>query len=187
VALTIYPCLNPSGFDACTRYNRLGERPNNDVLRYELADGTVVDQMPTPRPFSGIHARDGGPVETRALIADIRDAAPPTAALDLHQDPYFGGSLGYAYYFGAPAPYIALMERTARLVPIARDREVDVGVISDAHGLIVLHDGSVSDWYWRRGARYVAVVETNTDTPMPTACAVNMVWIEGFIDLCAAA
>src|SRR4051812_33334486 len=36
VGLRIYPCLNPSGFTDGTRYNRSGEAPNNDFLRYEV-------------------------------------------------------------------------------------------------------------------------------------------------------
>jgi hypothetical protein len=35
VGLRIYPCINPSGFEAHIRYNLAGERPNNDFLRYE--------------------------------------------------------------------------------------------------------------------------------------------------------
>src|SRR5690349_25173586 len=38
VGLAIYPCVNPSGFDAHTRYNQSGEHPNNDFLRYVLPD-----------------------------------------------------------------------------------------------------------------------------------------------------
>ena len=36
------PCINPSGFEAHTRYNVTGERPNNDFLRYEIAPGPVA-------------------------------------------------------------------------------------------------------------------------------------------------
>src|SRR5580698_9486524 len=39
VGLLIYPCINPSGFEAHIRYNLSGERPNNDFLRYELSPG----------------------------------------------------------------------------------------------------------------------------------------------------
>ena len=40
IALAIYPCVNPSGFEAHTRYNVTGEHPNNDFLRYETTPGT---------------------------------------------------------------------------------------------------------------------------------------------------
>src|SRR5689334_19887684 len=30
----IFPCINPSGFEAGSRYNASGEKPNNDFLRY---------------------------------------------------------------------------------------------------------------------------------------------------------
>jgi len=186
VALTVYPCLNPSGFDACTRYNRLGERPNNDVLRYELADGSVVDELRAPRPFTGFHAQRGGPQETRALIAELERLPAPAAALDLHQDPYISGPLAYAYHFGATTPFLPLIAATEALLPIARGFEVDERLFSDENGLIVLHDASISDWFHRCGTPLVAVVETTTDTPLDVACAVNLLWIRGFIEAAAA-
>ncbi|MCA9516992.1 MAG: succinylglutamate desuccinylase/aspartoacylase family protein [Myxococcales bacterium] len=185
VGLRIYPCVNPSGFDAFTRYNRNGEKPNNDVLRYELADGTILDMMRTPRQYARIHAQRGGPAETRAIVDEILTVPTPVGALDLHQDPYFAGPLAYAYAFGDLEPYAGLMEMCEPLVHVAKDREVDDDVHADENGLVVLHDGSISDWFTRRGSKHVAVVETTTDTPMGLACAVNLVWVKGFIDLCA--
>ena len=186
VALAVYPCLNPSGFDACTRYNRDGERPNNDFIRYELADGRLIGEMPRPVPYTRIHVKHDGPAETRAIVAEFeRLAAPPAGALDLHQDPYFDGHLAYAYAFGDPAPYVALMTETERLLPVARSHEVDVATHADEHGLVYLHDGSITDYFVRRGTPYTAVVETTTDTDMAIACQVNLVWMRGFIDLCA--
>lgn len=185
VALRIYPCVNASGFDAFTRYNRLGEKPNNDCIRYELADGSIVDQLTGPDAFTAFHPQGGGPQETRALIADLRDLPLPGAALDLHQDPYIKGPLCYAYTFGPSAPFLPLMAACEGHVPIARSREVDVHVHADADGLIALHDCSVTDWLWRRGTPYTAALETTTDTPLAARDAVNLIWIRGFIELAA--
>lgn len=186
VSLVIYPCVNPSGFDAYTRYNRLGERPNNDALRYELADGRVVGELAAGAAFVRTHPHRGGPVETRALVTDLLTLPPPRAALDLHQDPYITGPLTYAYYFGDPSPYRALMAESAAHMAVARDRDVDVGVHTDADGLVVLHDGSVTDYFWRLGVPYAAVLETTTDADVAACDAINLIWLRGFIELCAA-
>ncbi|TNF27171.1 MAG: hypothetical protein EP329_19920 [Deltaproteobacteria bacterium] len=186
VALTVYPCLNPSGFDAFSRYNRNGERPNNWLIDYELPDGRVVGELRTVVPYTRTLLRTVGPAETLAILAELeRLPTAPIGALDLHQDPYFDGHLAYAYAFGDPAPYIALIAETERIVPIARSHEVDDHTFSDEHGLVYLHDGSITDYFVRRGTLYNAVVETTTDTDMTLACQVNRVWMRGFIDLCA--
>src|SRR5947208_9946111 len=68
VALAIYPCVNPSGFEAHTRYNVTGERPNNDFLRYETKPGSWRGELRDGEPFLRVvQARDGLPKETAAL------------------------------------------------------------------------------------------------------------------------
>lgn len=186
VGLRIYPCLNPSGFTDNTRYNRSGEAPNNDLLRYEIAPGQWVDELPAGQDFLRFELHRGGPKETRALVADIERASAPDAALDLHQDPWLEGAVSYAYVFGARPPYLPLVAAMDAVVPVARNVTVDdVGVHSDGDGLIELHDGSVTDYFFRRGVRYTAALETTTQTPLPQAHEVNLIWIRGFIDLVA--
>lgn len=187
VALRIYPCLNPSGFSDGTRYNRSGEAPNNDLLRYELTPGHWVGELASGQEFARLGLHRGGPKETRALLADLERFPAPDAALDIHQDPWLEGELAYAYVFGALEPYRPLVAASAAAVPIARDLLVDDedGVRTDADGLIVLHDGSVTDYFFRRGVPYTAALETTTRTPMPLAHEVNLTWIRGFIDLAA--
>src|SRR5205085_10126972 len=71
VGLAIYPCVNPSGFDAHTRYNQSGEHPNNDFLRYILPDGEVADVLDPGQPYLRHELFRGGPAETRALRAEL--------------------------------------------------------------------------------------------------------------------
>ena len=56
----------------------------------------------------------------------------------------------------------------------------------DANALLVRHDGSFSDVMVRIGARVSVAVETTGATSMDDACAVNMAWLRGVIDLVAA-
>jgi hypothetical protein len=185
VGLTIYPSVNPSGFEDLTRYNRSGEHPNNDFLRYQLGDGTWAGELTDGQTFVGTKTFHGGPKETRALATELDAQPTPDAALDIHQDPYIKQPLSYFYNFGANAPYLGLVAKTDRILPLARNSMVDDDVFTDEDGLIRLHDGSVTDYFWRRGVRYTAVVETTTSAPMPVCHAVNLIWIRGFIDLVA--
>jgi len=185
VGLTIYPCANPSGFEDGTRYNRSGERPNNDFLRYEVAPGVLRGEIGPDERFERWVPFAGGPKETRALLADLERDDPPAAALDIHQDADVAGPHVYAYIFGDRAAYRPLLAAAARHAPIAAGRAVGAGGATDAEGFIVSHDGSVSDYLARRGARHVAAVETSVDTPLAAAIAIDLIWVRGFIDLAA--
>jgi hypothetical protein len=193
VALRIYPCINPSGFEAHTRYNIGGERPNNDFLRYETAPGVWCGELRTGQPFNRIApATDGIPKETAALARELDAAPEPVAALDLHQDNFIHGALFYAYTFGNPAVYRPMLARSGALIPILTSSIVDSGhepgsdVRSDEEGLIVCYDGSITDRFHRAGVPYTAAIETTTETPSALADQINLIWIRGFIDLAAA-
>jgi hypothetical protein len=185
VGLRIYPLLNPSGFTDGTRYNRSGESPNNDFIRYEVEPGQWRDSLPKGMSFVRWAPFRDSPKETRALLAELEVGPRPDAALDIHQDPWLGGSVSYAYTFGPRAAYLPFVRGTEPRLPVARSRQVDDDVGTDADGLIELHDGSVTDYFFRRGVPFTAALETTTETPMPLAHEVNLTWILGFIDLAA--
>jgi hypothetical protein len=182
IGLTVFPCINPSGFVAGTRYNASGEHPNNDLLRYrvgrrwkgELSDGD------TP---SGWRAFKQSPKETRALLKQLEKLPTPVAALDLHQDNYMRRVATYAYVFGDAEHYRPLVRKASRHLEIAHDSIVDPRLRSDGHGLIWFHDGSVTDYFFRRGTAFCAALETTTQAPMEKCHAVNLIWLRGFVDL----
>lgn len=187
VGLRVYPLINPSGFEAGTRYNASGERPNNDMLRYEVTPGVWRGELKAGEPFVGWAPFTEGPKETRALRADLNRFEPPDAALDLHQDQYMKGSYAYAYVFGDLDEYRPMMARTAERLAVAGRTVVDeaAGVSSDAEGFVVYHDGSITDWFLRLGVPWTAVLETTCETPLQTCHEVNLVWLRGFVDLAA--
>jgi hypothetical protein len=194
VGLRIYPCINPSGFEAHTRYNMTGERPNNDFLRYETAPGVWRGELREGEAFTRVEpVRGDVPRETAALAEELDRAPAPVAALDLHQDNFIHGALFYAYVFGDRTGYRPLVARSGALVPILRSSIVDSGhepgsdVRADEEGLIVCHDGSITDRFHRAGVPYTAAIETTTETPSALADEINLIWIRGFIDLTAAA
>lgn len=186
VGLRVYPCINPSGFEDGTRYNRSGEKPNNDFLRYEVAPGTWKGELGANEKFLRWTLYDGGPKETRAIREELhRHEQRPNAALDIHQDRYLPGALTYAYVFGPQEVYVPFMERAQAHAKVVRDALVDEHNRTNAQGLIEYNDGSVTDYYFRRGVPYTAALETTTQTPMEACHAVNLAWVFGFIDLAA--
>jgi hypothetical protein len=194
VGLTLYPCVNPSGFEAHTRYNASGERPNNDFLRYEVAPSVWRGELYGAQTFTRVvPAVEGLPKETAALACALEAGPLPTAALDLHQDNFIHGPFFYAYVFGDRAAYRPLMIRSGALVPVLRSSIVDSGhepgsdVHADGEGFILCHDGSVTDRFYRAGVPYTAAIETTNETPAELSDAINLIWIRGFIDLAAAA
>ncbi|HTA21231.1 MAG TPA: succinylglutamate desuccinylase/aspartoacylase family protein [Polyangia bacterium] len=192
VGLRLYPCVNPSGFEAHTRYNVGGERPNNDFLRYELAPGVWRGELhvgEVPLAWRSLESIDAGPKETVALARELARWPAPTAALDLHQDNFIHGHIFYSYVFGDRTPYRPLQARSGALLPVLRSSLVDSGyepgsdVHADAEGFIECHDGSITDHFHRAGVPFTAAIETTTDTPWALADEINLLWARGFIDL----
>lgn len=185
VALRVYPCINPSGFERGQRYNASGEHPNNDFLRYVSHGGALLEEVAPDQPFASWHTYEGGPKETRAVRADLGRASPPDAALDIHQDAWVKRACFYAYYFTERERTVALMRRCGQWAKPGVNIAVHDSTHTDRHGLIVHHDGSISDWFYRRGTRHVAVLETSTLVSRPACDALNLEWIRGYIDFAA--
>jgi predicted deacylase len=185
VALVVYPCINPSGFEDGTRYNRSGERPNNDFVRYEVAPGQWKGELRVGESFLGWELHRGGPKETRAITAEVHPQTAPDAALDIHQDRYLKDAWTYAYVFGDQDAYEPLVGASARHARVLRDALVDEQNRANALGLIEYNDGSVTDYYFRRGVPFTAALETTTHTPLEMCHAINLIWIRGFVELAA--
>jgi hypothetical protein len=189
VGLRLYPCVNPSGFEAHSRYNLAGERPNNDFLRYEIAPGVWRGELHAGETPLAWRPHTGGPKETVALARELARLAAPAAALDLHQDNFIHGHVFYSYVFGDRAPYRPLQARSGALLPVLRSSLVDSGyepgsdVRADAEGFIECCDGSITDHFHRAGVPFTAAIETTTDTPASLADEINLIWVRGFIDL----
>jgi len=185
VGLRVYPCINPSGFEDGTRYNRSGEKVNNDFLRYETAPGVWKGELARGESFLRWTLFDAGPKETRAVRSDIVRYPAPAAALDIHQDDYLPGSGTYAYVFGDKAAHRPLVEASSRYAHVLRDEKVDEANVTDADGLIEHHDGSVTDYFTRGGVPFAATLETTTRTPLDACHAINLIWVRGYIDFAA--
>lgn len=183
VRLVVFPCVNPSGFVTGDRYNASKERPNNDFLRYEVAPGEWKGELMTGEPFLRHELFRDSPRETRALLPELEALPTPAAMLDLHQDNYAPGGLVYAYTFGPKAPYLALLARSSAHAQIGGGLPVDEHRKVGPDGLIEFNDGSITDYFFRRGTRYIATLETTTTMPFEVTREIDTLWVEGFIEL----
>ena len=77
------------------------------------------------------------------------------------------------------------MEAASAHVAVIRHQRVDELNHTNEDGLIESHDGSVTDYFQRRGVPYTAALETTTRTPLAACHEVNLIWIRGFIELAA--
>jgi len=216
VKLIVYPLANPSGFEHGTRYNVDGDRGdagNGDFLRYELADGTLVDDLKSGNEFkrwfwsSDPVVKAHLPLETRVMQRKFKSEPLDriAAVVDLHQDfitPDVSAA-AYHYAFGDLSAYAPIIKDVASVVPLLRNTPIGAGfyakltesgvsvsevpesekLISDENGLIVRHDGSLPDLMYRLGTKNCVTVETTGATPLIKAIEVNRIWIRGIIDL----
>src|SRR6185295_7317826 len=128
--------------------------------------GVWVGELTAGQSFIRHRVFAESPKETRALLTELERQPAPAGALDIHQDPYLERSLGYAYSFGDSAPYRPILTATARLLPLATRMAVDDDVIADEDGLVKFQDGSITDYFHRRGVPWTVALETTTATPM---------------------
>jgi len=198
IGLIVYPLVNPAAFQARTRHGPMdgGSCGTNDFLRYELDDGSLLDDIGSGRRFTRWHWSSAPglglelPAATVALHRALR--ADPlrrvVAAVDLHQDHItpVDAPLAYHYAFGDLSRYAAIVARLRQIITLASGRTIDAGQASpmqtDEQGFIVRHDGTVTDLLHRLGAGHAVTVETTGNTPLELALRVNQVWIEGLLE-----
>jgi len=202
IKIIIYPLGNPSGFEIGARYsidNVLSKSSdvNNDFLRYELEDGKRMDDIQDSNAFKswywssdkklGLKLTLENGLMHRLLKKDF--LAQVVAVLDLHQD-YITENVGpaaYHYSYGDLSAYKKIIEKIKKIAPILKNKYIGAGeespMKSDENGFIIRHDGSLTDLFYRLGAKYSVTVETTGATPINKACKVNLIWIFGIIDL----
>ena len=173
VGLRLYPCINPSGFEAHTRYNISGERPNNDFLRYEIAPGRVARRaargggVPAMAPATrGAPEGDGGAGAGAGAEPPARRGAGPAPG-QLHPRRLF-----YAYVFGDRAAYRPLLARSGALLPVLRSSPGRLRARARAPTCAPTPRASSRPTtaaspttVTALGVAYTAAIETTTETP----------------------
>lgn len=190
VNLIIYICINPSGFELRQRANASGERPNNDVMRYELLDGRWVDILHPGEEFLRYKVIDSPAKEARLLQKDLEVSGLykniPLAVVDIHQDrdPFPGDY--YAYIFGKRDVYRKIMEQVdkvgVRLLNTNTDSDGDIKFTTDDEGFIEVHDSALTDYFYHLGCPFSVTVETITKCSLDKVVKINETFIKSLID-----
>jgi predicted deacylase len=193
VRLIIYPCVNPSGFNLRKRYNASDESPNNDFLRYEIKKDKWVGTLKPKEWFLSYKIINSAAKEVRLLKRDILKYPVPRGVLDIHQQQ---GNLKtgdfYAYIFNKRPVYLKIMKKLEKIAKVAKNdpamnfedgRKVYYRI--DKNGFIFLHDGTLTDMFYRLGSKFAVAAETDTTLPLEKVCQINLVWIKELIKLVA--
>lgn len=189
VALRIYPCVNPVGFDDGHRYGG-DQKQNNYVFQYRLPDGKVTGELPPDSDYTEMVPREGMPETTSLLMVDLAKQLKPRGVLDLHQDGDIKGRNFYAYAYQRD-PYLPIMGRCRDHGVPAVGASVSTGGDvtprkTDEYGFVLnWHDGSVTDWFWHQKVPHVVTLETSAAMPLQSAIEINSTWVLGMIDLVA--
>ena len=188
VGLRIYPCINPSGFEAHTRYNLSGERPNNDFLRYEVAPGQWKGRAArgASRSCAWRRPRRRLPKETAALARAL-DAEPP---------PVRGAGPAPGQLHPRRLVLRLRLRRPGRLPaaagPVGRAGADAARAASSTPGTSrgptsaptprassIAHDGSITDRCHRAGRRLYRGDRDHDRDPGRPADEINLIWITG--------
>lgn len=191
--VVVYLCINPSGFDLRQRYNASGENQNNDFMRYIIKGGRLVGILRKDEPFVATTLVSSPAKEVKLLQKDIlKHVYPvPHGVLDIHQQK---GNLKngdiFAYILDRRPTYLRIMKKLEKIAKIARNdptftwegrRKTFYRI--DKDGFIFLHDGTITDMFYRFGSKFVVTSETNTTMPLEKVCQINLIWIKELIKL----
>lgn len=199
----IYPLANPSGFESGERYNianELGDEGTDDIIRYQLRDGSVVSELAEGQAFqrwffsNSPKVRANLPQEAALMLKELKDLPVKQikAMMDLHQDYITPDAPSGAYHYShsdiiGSEDYRPIVAEIEKLLPVLKNVEISAGyetpAKSNKYGFITRHDGSLADAFYRMGVEHSIVVETMGATPLETADGVNMLWIKGVVDM----
>lgn len=196
--LVIYPLANPSGFELGHRYSKFSKK-GDDFVRYEIYDNYKgsVKNAPSSASSKWKFTWDADPddalsQETAAMTKEVRstDWSKVAAVLDLHQDYLTRDekdrpASSYFYVYGDKSKYKHLADASAKLVPFYKETGEPSDEKVGKDGFIVSNDGSFADAVRHLGVKHSIVIETTGKTELQTAIAVNMIWIDGIMQMAA--
>ena len=175
-------------------------------IKDDIRDGNIKFRrfMWSSDPSLGIHL----PIETQLMHKLLKEdpLSQVKASLDLHQDFITPNAppAAYQYVLGNIEAYKPITQEVSKICQLYKNQLMESGYevetnengvvignpiksgameISDEDGSIVRYDGSLTDLFYRLGTPYNVAVETTGATPLNTACQVNLIWIQGLIDL----
>lgn len=191
--LIVYPCVNPSGFDLRKRYNASNELYNNDFLRYKIRSGRWVSTLKPLKHgeiFFSFKIIESPAKEVRFLKDDVLKYRLPRAVLDIHQDNELEDSDFYTYIFNRVHLYQKIVNKLKKIARVARNESAlnfdhgrKIRYKINSRGFIFLHDGTLTDMFYRLGSEFVVTAETGTKVPIKLVTRINLIWAKSLINL----
>ncbi|GEM_PF-717680 len=213
VKIIIYPCINPSGFEYNKRYNLSNESPNNYFIYYKLKSKKSSLEIPYKTKFEKYieidktKLRKQMPKESILLIRDLKKILKkkePEAILDIHQDDETPKDTHYVIITGEKRKeYRKIMTKIGKYVKILKNislkpsfkkiygiknskelqKKIQKAYQLDQNGIMTIHDGTITDFLHKKGAKHAIAIETNIKMSPKTAQKINLLWIKEMIDL----
>lgn len=195
LGLIIYPLANPEGFENGT-HGSSSPKKGDDFVRYEDQDDFKgKSDSEEDEDVDWKFTWDADPScevsqETAVMMKEFHKLPwdQIVAFVDLHQDYGEPGTPvrppeTYCYVYGDREDYRHLAKAASEIVPFYKDKPSNTVERTDEYGMIVSNDGTFADACNRMGVSLNVVVETTGKTPLEDAIRVNMVWLEGVMDM----
>lgn len=212
VKIIIYPCINPSGFEYNKRYNLSDKSPNNYFIYYKIKPKIFASEIPYRTKFEKYIEMDKTklrkqmPKESLLLIKDLKKSLinkKPIAILDMHQDDETPKNTHYMIIAGEKRKeYQKIMQKAGKYVRILKNislsqssttiygikspkelqKKIQKAYQLDEKGIITIHDGTITDFLYRKGAKHAVAIETDIKMSPKTAQKINLLWIKEMID-----
>lgn len=192
VGMLFYPCVNPEGYEAKKRFNDFGgtDDDTNNFIEYQIESGAWVGELHKHQRYTDIRKSELMCRESEFLYTDLENLATPYSMIDIHETDHLGPGEMYVYTTGDKAPLIKIVNSFHEVKPLRNTwvplQWTDIQITTDQNGLVEFHDGTLTDYFCRRGASYTVCLETSRIAPVEKAATVSLKWVESLIDLVAA-
>jgi hypothetical protein len=195
VGMTIYPMLSPTGWGKGRRHTSDG-KSTNKMVEFQV-DGQWREDVFSGKRYTDVRVSPNACQESAALYADVLDSPVPLGMLDIHQDSDMKKkgkpAVTYAYVFKKLPEYINIMHEAEHYLPLASGTDVELYDANQTHdtvdedGLIKCNiDCTTQGAFYALGCHNAVTIETSLEADHRRVNQVNLVWIQGMIDMVAA-
>lgn len=177
IGLIIIPVGNPSGLEAGTEYNVLGQKENNCHVKTKRINYPV-------------------PEETKLMDWLLvqwlkKENRPIRGVIDFHSetDPVSPPSKEgtYCYVNKKDKKFLAIIKKIAQFAPVLKNTEVvnfgSAKAVTDENGLVVFADGSLTDYLSSQGVDRCLVPEVMAGMNMKQVSKIYWTWLAGVVEI----
>lgn len=189
VGLLLYPCVNPEGYEAQKRFNDTDgtEENTNNFIEYQIESGAWVGELHKYQRYTDLRKSELMCRESKLLYTDLEKLSAPYSMIDIHETDHLGPDEFYVYTTGDKGPLVKIVNSFYEVKPLRNTwiplQWTDVRITTDQNGMVEFNDGTLTDYFYRRGALYTICLETSRIAPVERTAVVSLKWVESVIDL----